>query len=140
MKPRADAARPVLFYDGDCGFCHAAVTFILRHEAQPRFGFAPIQGRTITERLSESQRAALPDSLVVLTPKGKLLLRSDAVIAIARTLRAPWRQLGAALRFVPRPLRDLGYRAVARVRRRLAPAPKTLCPIVPKHLRARFLP
>jgi len=44
------------------------------------------------------------------------------------------------VRLVPRPLRDVVYRCVARVRRRIFAAPKDACPLLPKHLRERFVP
>jgi predicted DCC family thiol-disulfide oxidoreductase YuxK len=56
------------------------------------------------------------DTVVVETADGRRLVRSDAVIHL---LRATGRTKTAALlALVPRPLRDLGYRAFARLRRR----------------------
>jgi len=47
----------------------------------------------------------------------KVLLRSDAVLAIARGLRFPWPLLNV-FRIVPRPIRDGAYRIFARNRYR----------------------
>jgi predicted DCC family thiol-disulfide oxidoreductase YuxK len=56
------------------------------------------------------------DSLILIC-EGKVLLRSDAALAIARGLRFPWPLL-CVLRIVPRGLRDGAYRIFARNRYR----------------------
>ena len=43
------------------------------------------------------------------------------------------------LRFVPRPLRDLGYDAVGGMRYRLFGRASEVCPLMPARLRARML-
>jgi predicted DCC family thiol-disulfide oxidoreductase YuxK len=40
---------------------------------------------------------------------------------------------------VPRPLRDVGYGMLGRVRQRLFSPPDSLCAIVPPALRSRFI-
>ena len=39
---------------------------------------------------------------------------------------------------IPRPIRDIAYDGVARVRRRLFAPPAEVCPMLPPALRARF--
>ena len=58
-----------------------------------------------------------PLDSIMLICQGKVLLRSDAVLAIARGLRFPWPLL-TVFRIVPRPIRDGAYRIVARNRYR----------------------
>jgi len=86
------------------------------------------------------QRAALPDSIVVLTDTGSLLVRSDAFIHILRRLGGGWRFLAGIVDVIPRSLRDLAYDFIARVRYRVFGKRDDLCPIVPADLRARFDP
>ena len=54
---------------------------------------------------------------IMLICQGKVLLRSDAVLAIASGLRFPWPLL-TIFRIVPRPIRDGAYRIFARNRYR----------------------
>jgi predicted DCC family thiol-disulfide oxidoreductase YuxK len=68
-----------------------------------------------------------------------VLTRSSAVVAILDRLGGWWRVLAALLRAIPRPLRDLGYDAIAAVRKKLFATPTSSCPILPPTLRARFL-
>lgn len=130
-----------VFYDGHCGLCHGAVKFLLARDRDgSRFRFAPLQGETLPRLVPPEARAVLPDSVVVLTAEGALLTRSAGVIALLLELGGGWRVLAAALRVVPRPLRDAAYDLVARVRRSLFAAPADVCPMIPPELRARFEP
>lgn len=129
----------LLFYDGHCALCHRAVKFVLKHDRSgTAFRFAPLQGSTFQSRVSPDQRAGLPDSIVVLTSAGSLLVRSDAFIHILLRLGGGWRVLARALVVIPRSVRDLAYDFVARVRYRVFGKREDICPIVPPDLRARF--
>ena len=89
--------------------------------------------------LTPERIATLPDSIVLLRPDGVLEDRSDAVLRILSGLGGLWALLGRVLRLVPRPLRDLGYDTVARVRKSVFQKPSGLCPMLPPELGARFL-
>jgi predicted DCC family thiol-disulfide oxidoreductase YuxK len=130
-----------LFYDGYCGLCQHAVRFVLAEDtAGTAFRFAPLQGETFQARVAVERRAGLPDSVVVLTRDGKLLVRSAAFLHIFRRLGGGWRVLAAVLGVIPRGLRDLLYDLIARIRYRVFGKREDLCPIVPAELRARFDP
>jgi predicted DCC family thiol-disulfide oxidoreductase YuxK len=140
MSPTASDAE-ILFYDGHCGLCHRAVKFVLKHDRSGRaFRFAPLQGATFQSRVPAADRADLPDSVVVLTADGSLLVRSDAFVHILRRLGGGWRILAGVLAVVPRPLRDVVYNFIARTRYSVFGKRDDLCPIVPADLRARFDP
>jgi predicted DCC family thiol-disulfide oxidoreductase YuxK len=141
LVEREAAATEYLFYDGHCGLCHRAVKFVLRHDRSGElFRFAPLQGETFLARVAAERRAGLPDSVVVLTRDGELLVRSDASLHILRRLGGGWRALAAVLGVIPRVLRDLVYDFVARIRYRVFGKRDDLCPIVPPELRVRFDP
>jgi predicted DCC family thiol-disulfide oxidoreductase YuxK len=135
------ASTEILFYDGHCALCHGAVKFVLKHDRSgSAFRFAPLQGATFQSRVPAGVRAGLPDSVVVLTGDGTLLVRSNAFLHILRRLGGGWRILAGALAVVPRPLRDAVYNFIARIRYRVFGKRDDLCPIVPPDLRARFDP
>lgn len=138
-KPGPSDAVEIAFYDGDCGFCHRSVQFIVRRDRDGVFRFAPIGGETFRARLTESQRATLPDSMIVLTREGELLVRSAAALHIFRRLGGLWSVLAALGSVVPRFIADRVYDGVAAVRRKLLPSPTGACPLVPAPLRERFL-
>jgi predicted DCC family thiol-disulfide oxidoreductase YuxK len=128
-----------LFYDGSCGLCHGAVRFVLdRGERALAFRFAPLHGEAFRREIPEARRAGLPDSLVVKTADGRVLTRSSGVVRVLHGLGGPWSLLGSLLWLVPRPLRNLGYILIARVRKRLFPLADGACPWRTAAQRARF--
>ena len=131
----------IIFYDGHCGLCHRGVKFVLKHDQSgTRFRFAPLQGETFRSRLPGDQRFRLVDSMLVQTADGSVLMRSDAWVHILRRLGGRWKMLAAFVAVVPRPLRDVVYDFIARIRYRVFGRQNELCPIVASHLRARFDP
>lgn len=108
----------IVVFDALCPLCSANARFILRHDGARTFRLASVQseaGRALYRRFGLD--ADDPDTMLVVA--GDRLFRdSDAVLAIARGLGAPW-SAAAAARLVPRPLRDAAYRWVARNRYRL---------------------
>ena len=130
-----------IFYDGECGVCHWAVAFVARRDTGGEiFRFAPLGGETFISTVPEDQQHKLPDSMIVRTRQGELLLRSVGVVHILRRLGGFWGFLGSLLWLVPRPLRDLGYDGFAAIRARLTRQPEGVCPMVPPEIGRRFDP
>jgi predicted DCC family thiol-disulfide oxidoreductase YuxK len=130
--------REILFYDGHCGMCHGFVRFMLARDHARTFVFAPLQGETFAATVPEAERATLPDSMMVRTADGRLLVRSAASLHVLDTLGGGWRVLATLLRPVPRPILDAAYRAIAAIRHRIGPPPPSVCPLVPPDVRERF--
>jgi len=130
-----------IFYDGDCGVCHWSVGFVARHDPTGEaFRFAPLHGEVFEETVGEDVGRDLPDSMVVQTAAGELLLRSQGAVYILRRLGPFWRFLGRLLAVVPRPIRDFFYDRFAANRKLLASKPEATCPVLPPELRRRFDP
>lgn len=130
-----------IFYDGDCGVCHWSVGFVARHDrAGDVFRFAPLGGEVFRAEVPAEVRDSLPDSMVVQTRSGSLLLRSDGLVHILRRLGLFWRLLAQILFLVPRPIRNYAYDRFAERRHRLAAKPDGVCPLMPPDLRQRFDP
>jgi predicted DCC family thiol-disulfide oxidoreductase YuxK len=109
----------VVFFDGVCGLCDRTVRFLLRHDRCDRLRFAPLQGETAHRVLPPlGGRPEALETIYVLTADGRLLERSRAVLFATAALGGPWALFGI-LRIVPRPLADLVYGQVARVRYRI---------------------
>ena len=139
LAPRRDAEPATLFYDGDCGLCHRAVRFVLAEDRDGRaFRFAPLASEAFLAALPAPERAALPDSLVVRTSGGRVLVRTAAVREIGTRLGGIWRALALASRGLPERLLDRGYDRIARLRKRIFARPTEACPRVPAELRRRF--
>lgn len=139
MHAESRPPHPVLLFDGDCGLCARSVRFVLAHEADRRLRFAPLAsdlGRAILDDAGIDP--AVTDTLVLRTADGRVAIRSAAVLEVARHLRAPWRW-ARILRVIPRPLRDLAYRVVARHRIRVFGRPDASCALPDPASSDRFL-
>ena len=129
-----------IFYDGECGLCHRWVRYALAHDRTARFRYAPLAGPTFETRVAADERRELPDSLVVQTSDGRLLLRSAAVLHVLERLGGASGLLARLVGWLPRALLDWCYDRVARIRKRLFAKPTGACPLVPRELSARFDP
>lgn len=138
--PAPSAQQERLFYDGHCGLCHRTVKFILAEDDDgSRFRFAPLDSDKFRDTIPESVREALPDSVVIWVPDRKeALTRSAAALHVMRRLGGYWRGLAAVGALIPESALDAGYDAIARLRKRIFPAPQEACPLIPKELRSRF--
>ena len=136
MSELAEIDPPVLFFDGVCGFCNETVDFALRNDRNGRVLFAPLQGTTAAERLDDSDTQNL--DTVVMIDGGRTFRRSTAIARLLRHLGGIWNLLGWLLWLIPWPLRDLGYRLVAKFRYRLF-GKKDSCRLPSPEEQARFL-
>src|SRR5438046_418783 len=103
--PSSTSAPSVILFDGVCNLCNAAVRWVLERDRRGRFRFASLQSRAGRDALAAANAPGdLPDS-IVLIDDGRVLVRSDAVIAIASGLGLPW-SVARAWGILPRGLRD----------------------------------
>src|SRR5262245_62865428 len=139
---RGAAGAPIILYDGVCGLCNQLNGFVLARDPAGRFRFASLQSAIAGEILTRHGRDPRDlDTLYLVLDPGRpderLLRKSDAALWILRELGGAWR-MTAALRLVPRWLRDLGYDLVARTRYRLFGRYEA-CPLPDPRPRSRFL-
>ncbi|WP_323843916.1 thiol-disulfide oxidoreductase DCC family protein [Microbulbifer magnicolonia] len=112
----------IILFDSLCNLCNGWSRFVLKRDTHSRFTICRVQspaGQKLLERLG------LPldtyETVILLEHRNgdyRDFHKSDAALRIAAQLSGPWRHL-AVLRYIPRPLRDLIYDAVARNRYRL---------------------
>ena len=129
----------LVLYDGTCGLCDRSVRWILDHDRDGVFTFAPLQGETAAAlRATHPEIPEQLSTLVLVEPEGdgeRVLFRSAAVLRILGVVGSPWRHLG----ILPRPLLDLGYRMVAAIRYRVF-GKRDACRVPSPEERARFRP
>jgi predicted DCC family thiol-disulfide oxidoreductase YuxK len=141
IAPKSAAEKTTVFYDGHCGLCHGFVRFILAEDRRKRsISFSPLQGEFFASSVLPNRRAGLPDSVVVQTADGRLLVRSAAVVEILQQLGGVWRLIGALASMLPAKFLDRCYDQVARVRQKLFASPAAACPLLPPDLQERFEP
>lgn len=128
---------PILFYDGTCGFCNGTVQWVLRNDRRARLRFAPLQGSTYAALDVANKPTDL--STIVLVENDRLYTRTSATVRMLRAMGGVWSLLGSLLWLIPKPLRDLGYRLIARNRYRLAGRVEA-CSLPTGPVAARMLP
>lgn len=133
--PEQDA-QPIVIFDGVCGMCNRFVSICLRNDARGELLFTP-NGSQFGAALCENLRL-LPESqhTIIVVIGDQVLLRSDAVVYIARHLKAPYSYL-AYIQYVPRFIRDAGYRVIASIRR-MIPFSHSACELLPAELQSRI--
>ena len=128
---------PVILFDGVCNLCNSAINFIIRHDKQARFHFAPLQGVTAKQvHPYDPESSHAPDS-IILIENGKYFHRSTAVLRIARKLSG-WPSLLYGFIIVPPFIRDWVYNLVAKKRYRWF-GQRDQCMIPTPDLMNRFL-
>lgn len=127
----------LVIFDGVCNLCARSVTFILRHEADQRLRFVPLQSVAGSRLMRELGLDPEDAKTFVLLARGGAFVRSDAAVRVCATFKWPWKAL-AALRVIPRPIRDWAYDLVARNRYRWF-GRSEVCMVPTPDLRARFI-
>ena len=131
-----------MLYDGECGFCSAAVQFVLARDRQAVFRFAALQSEVAAQVLAPfgGRPADLTTFYVLEDYQGgrpALHARAVAALVTAKALGWPW-SMAAAFRVLPRRWLDAAYDVVARHRHRIL-GPADSCVLPRPEDRARFL-
>jgi predicted DCC family thiol-disulfide oxidoreductase YuxK len=139
--------RLLVIFDGRCGLCNRAVRWFLRRDRRDRLRFVASESPRVAGSLARHGIGTTgprlgPDTIVVVRNAGaaaeNVLVRSDAVAALLAELPRPWPWAAAVVRWVPRPVRELGYRLIARWRYRMWGRLES-CPLPTVEERERFL-
>jgi predicted DCC family thiol-disulfide oxidoreductase YuxK len=110
----------IILFDGVCRLCERSVQFVIRHDPDAKFVFAPLQS-DYARSLLEGQKPGLenfrpgdPNSFVLIAD-GKASLRSEAWLRICGELEG-WPRWLTVFRMVPRCIRDAVYDFIGRHR------------------------
>jgi predicted DCC family thiol-disulfide oxidoreductase YuxK len=134
---------PILLYDGVCGLCNRLVQFTLRRDPNAIFRFASLQSAVAASILTRHgiNPGDLDTVYVVINyelPDEYLLSRSDAVLFILKQLGGLSQPTAFLLQLLPKFLRNLAYKLVARHRYRIFGRSET-CTLPSAQYRNRFL-
>lgn len=132
-------AAPILLFDGECNLCNGWVQFVLLRESAPVLRFAALQSELGRHILQLHNLPTDRLDTMVLADGSQIYTHSTAVLKLTRYLRLPWRW-ATSLLLVPRFLRDIVYKFVARNRYRWF-GKTSGCLVVGPHMKAksRFL-
>jgi predicted DCC family thiol-disulfide oxidoreductase YuxK len=114
----SDENSAIIVFDGVCSLCNGWIRFLLRHDRERRYRFAAMQATTGRALLQEhGLDPDDPTSFLLLDREG-VWTDTDAIGRVLAGLGLRWRVLAKAVAMVPQPLRDAGYRVLARNRYR----------------------
>jgi predicted DCC family thiol-disulfide oxidoreductase YuxK len=105
-----------LLHDAPCLLCRASVQWVIRNDLQHRFRFVALDSSEGRELLFDAGLEPHKANSVVLIHDGRVYRYSSALVVALRLLGGRWSLLGSLLWLVPKPIRDVGYRVVARHR------------------------
>jgi len=129
--------RHLVIFDGVCNFCNGAVNFIIERDPYEKFAFTPMQSDFAQETLRSYGIEKVGVDTIILVKNGKIFIRTNAVLEIAKDLTGYWYLLNV-FKVVPRPVRDWLYRVIARNRYKLF-GRATKCKLPTPDVKNRFI-
>lgn len=127
---------PIVIFDGVCTMCNTSVDFLMRNDRTGRLRFASFQSEQGAAVLRAHKVISAPETIYVVDD-GVLYAESDAVLHLVRYLGRGY-QLLKVFGVVPRPLRNIIYRFIARHRYAWF-GKKETCRVPTPEERSRFL-
>ncbi len=106
----------IILFDGICNLCNFWVDFVIKRDKEKLFSFVSLQSDE-GEKLVTNYNIPPDTDSVIFIKNDVAFLESDAAIEIGKMLPAPWKW-ASAFQFIPRRIRDMIYRWVARNRYR----------------------
>src|SRR3989442_1250838 len=127
----------IILFDGVCNLCNRFVQFVLKHDKQNLFRFASLQssyGESLQAHFGATD--ILPDSIILFDGE-KIYTASTAILKILKELNSFW-SLAYACIVIPRPIRDIVYKSIAKTRYRIF-GKRDSCMIPKKNVQNRFI-
>ncbi|WP_417866354.1 thiol-disulfide oxidoreductase DCC family protein [Xanthomarina gelatinilytica] len=130
--------KQLILFDGVCNLCNASVQYVIKHDKNNVFMFAPLQGETGQFIIEKYQiDTAKTDSILLYTEGKGIVYKSTAVLKIAGKLGFP-RNLLQVLLVIPPVIRNWVYDYIAENRYKWF-GKQNECMIPTENLKARFL-
>lgn len=129
----------IVMFDGICNLCSGFVKQIIRLDKHERIVFCALQsdpGKDLLHKFSREKDIFSPDTVIYIR-NGKCFDRSTAALLILKDLGGLV-SVFSVLLIVPKPIRNLFYRVVAKYRYKLF-GKKESCMMPTPELERRFL-
>ena len=128
----------LILFDGVCNLCNTSIQYVIKHDKNDRFRFAPLQsdiGKKIIEKYNLDTEKT--DSILLYSESKGLKIKSTAALHIARHLGFP-RNLLSIFLIVHAFIRNWVYDYIAKNRYKWY-GKKEECMIPTPELRSKFL-
>ena len=116
--------RDYLLLDGDCGLCHRLATFIDKRLGKEKdLGYRPILSGDAQKMIATFPKKQQDADSVYLFRNGKSYIRSAAGIRCLLYMKWYYAMLFPIFWIIPLPIRDIGYRIIAKYRHKFFKKP-----------------
>ena len=116
--------RDYLLLDGDCGLCHRLATFIDKRLGKEKdLGYRPILSDDAQKMIAAFPKKQQDADSVYLVRNGKSYIRSAAGIRCLLYMNWYYAMLFPIFWLIPLPIRDIGYRIIAKYRHKFFKRP-----------------
>lgn len=123
---RMNANRDFLLLDGDCGLCNKLAIFLDKRLGKDKdIAYRPILSEEGQELVATFPQKQQDVDTVYLLRNGKSYIRSAAGIRCLLYMKWYYRMWFPMLWLIPLPIRDIGYRIIAKYRHKIFKKPKT---------------
>lgn len=130
--------KQLILFDGVCNLCNASINYIIKHDKNNVFMFAPLQSEAGKDIINHfNLDTSKTDSILLYSKEKGLKIKSSAALAIASKLGFP-RSLLTVFYIVPPFIRNWVYDYVAKNRYKWY-GKKDACMIPTPELKAKFL-
>ncbi len=121
-----NANRDFLLLDGDCGLCNKLAVFLDKRLGKDKdIAYRPILSEEGQELVATFPQKQQDVDTVYLLRNGKSYIRSAAGIRCLLYMKWYYRMWFPMLWLIPLPIRDIGYRIIAKYRHKIFKKPKT---------------
>ena len=118
------SGRDYLLLDGDCGLCHRLATFIDKRLGKEKdLGYRPILSDDAQKMIATFPKKQQDADSVYLVRNGKSYIRSAAGIRCLLYMKWYYAMLFPIFWIIPLPIRDIGYRIIAKYRHKFFKRP-----------------
>lgn len=128
----------IVIFDGVCTLCNSTVDFLIRHDHRNTMRFGSFQQENVSALLRGHGITEAPTTVYVISAQNSVLKESDAILYLGTLLGGWWKFMSALGYIIPRPLRDMIYRWVAKNRYRWF-GKRESCRLPTEAERGRFL-
>ncbi len=126
----------ILLFDGECNFCDQSVQFIIKRDKKALYSFASLQSE-VGQQLIKTYHVPVHLDSLILIENDSYYVMSAAALRICRHLSGGWK-LASLFWLIPRPLRDVLYKIIAKNRYKWF-GKKKACILPTPEIKERFL-
>jgi len=130
--------KQLILFDGVCNLCNSSINYVIKHDKNNVFMFAPLQGETGKQIIEKyNLDTSKTDSILLYSKENGLKIKSSAAMAIASQLGFP-RNILIVFFIVPPFIRNWVYDYIAKNRYKWY-GKQNECMIPTEKLKSKFL-